>query len=134
MKPLLPLTGVALLAACMPETQPPPTTSAGIPEAIQGRWGLSANDCNPAMADVAKGLMVVGGTTLTFYESRGTLTALTKAESTRIEGDFSFTGEGMSWTRQMVLDVQSGGDTLIRRDYGDDAMPGPLKYTNCATL
>jgi len=129
---MIPIALTALaLSACEPMISA--QTADTIPEAVQGRWGITANDCDPARDD-NKGLMVVEPTQLTFYESRGTLGEITDADSTRIEARFDFAGEGQTWQRDMVLDVQDGGNTLIRRDYGDDAMPGPLRYMNCATL
>lgn len=129
---LIPVTLTAfILTACQPllgEDVPGDITT--MPEAVQGRWGLTENDCDPARDD-NKGLMVVTDRTLTFYESRGTLTRITEADPTRIAADFDFTGEGQSWTRHMSLDAQDEGRVLIRRDYGDGAMPGPLRYTKC---
>ena len=37
----------------------------------------------------------------------------------------------MTWEREVVLDVQDGGATLVRREYGDDAAPGPFRYAKC---
>jgi hypothetical protein len=44
---------------------------------------------------------------------------------------FDFTGEGMEWEREMTLTLENGGETLVRREYGDDAAPEPLEYTRC---
>ena len=103
----------------------------GFPIAAQGRWGLVPADCTSTRGD-AKGLLIVSATTLTFYESRGTLKAIAERSDTRIRATFAFSGEGMTWTRDEVLDVQNGGKTLIRREYGEDAAPGPFKYARCA--
>ena len=46
-------------------------------------------------------------------------------------GMFAFEGEGMNWIRDMTLDVQDDGQTLIRREYGLDAAPGPIRYRRC---
>lgn len=105
--------------------------AATIPSALQGRWGMTQADCDPSRAD-NKGLMVVNADALEFYESRGTLDDIAESGSTRIRADFDFEGEGMTWEREMVLDAQDGGNVLIRRDYGDDAMPGPMRYTRCS--
>ena len=102
----------------------------GIPVAAQGRWGLVPADCTSTRGD-AKGLLTVSATTLTFYESRGTLTRIAERSDTRLRATFAFSGEGMTWTRDEVLDVQDGGKTLIRREYGEDAAPGPFKYARC---
>lgn len=114
-------------ATPVPTASPAVTT---IPPAIQGRWGLVAADCEPGRDD-AKGLLTISATKLQFYESVGTLATITEASDTRIRATFDFTGEGMTWQRDEVLDVQDAGKTLIRREYGDDAAPGPFRYTKC---
>ena len=103
----------------------------GIPEAIQGRWGLVPADCTSTRGD-AKGLLTVSATTLTFYESRGILKRIIERSDTRLRAAFAFSGEGMTWSRDETLDVQDAGKTLIRREYGEDVAPGPFKYSRCA--
>jgi hypothetical protein len=101
-----------------------------IPEAIRGRWGLVAADCTSTRGD-AKGLLEIDAGRLRFYESVGTLDTVMDAEPTRLRATFDFEGEGMTWEREMVLDVQDDGSTLIRREYGEDAAPGPFRYSRC---
>ena len=101
-----------------------------IPAVMQGRWGLVAADCDPARDD-AKGLLAITADKLEFYESVGTLDTIMEAEPTRIRAAFEFEGEGMTWDREVVLDVQDDGRTLIRREYGADAAPGPFRYAKC---
>ena len=103
---------------------------ATIPVAAQGRWGLVPADCISTRGD-NKGLLTIDGTTLTFFESRGTLGKIAERADTRLRATFAFDGEGMTWTRDELLDVQDGGKTLIRREYGEDAAPGPFKYARC---
>ena len=116
-----------------PSTSPSPDKSPvqTLPIAIQGRWGMVPADCTSTRGD-AKGLLIVDPTTLKFYESRGTLGKIAERTETRIRASFAFSGEGMTWTRDEVLDVQPGGKTLIRREFGEDAQPGPLTYARCA--
>ena len=109
----------------------PDSAGTTIPVALQGRWGMVPADCTSTRGD-AKGLLKIDGKTLEFYESVGTLGAVTERSDTRLRAKFAFTGEGMSWNREEMLDVQDGGKTLIRHEYGDDALPGPLKYSKCA--
>ncbi|OYW86897.1 MAG: hypothetical protein B7Z20_06365 [Sphingobium sp. 32-64-5] len=77
-------------------------------------------------------MLVISGTTLTFYESRGTLKIFTQWAPDHIRAHFDFSGEGMDWTHDMTLEVQQNGKTLIRRDHGDNAQTGPLRYQRCA--
>lgn len=117
-----------------PVTAMPSGTSTAadeIPAAMRGRWGMVAADCEPGRAD-AKGLLVIGTNRLEFYESVGTLDSLEEQTPTRIRGDFDFTGEGMEWERDVTLEVQDGGRTLIRSEAGEGAEPGPFRYTKCA--
>ena len=126
--------------ATMPETAKAPDDTAtsntvaaeltDIPDAMTGRWGLVAADCDPGRSD-AKGLLEISPKGLTFYESRGSLRDIVESEPGRIVANFDFSGEGMSWQRRMALDLQDNGATLIRREYGEDAAPGPFKYRKC---
>ena len=102
-----------------------------IPPAIRGRWGITAADCTSTHGD-AKGLLEIQPATMIFYESRGTLERISEHEPTRIRATFAFEGEGMSWQRDMILDAQDDGQTLIRKELGADAAPSPIAYRRCA--
>lgn len=133
---LLPEAENATTAERKPEaakdvTPPGAQPSQSIPSAIRGRWGMAATDCTSLHGD-AKGLLEISATTLIFYESRGELTRLKEREPTRIVGSFAFSGEGMTWRRDMQIDVQDDGQTLIRREFGEDAAPAPIRYRRCA--
>lgn len=120
-------------ASDLPEPEATATTGVSvdaIPEAARGRWGLVAADCTSTKGD-AKGLLEVSADQLKFYESVAKLGTIKEAGESRIRATFAYSGEGQSWTQDVVLDAQDDGKTLIRRDYGKDAMPGPLKYTRC---
>lgn len=101
-----------------------------IPEVVRGRWGLVPADCTSTKGD-AKGLLEVSADQLKFYESVAKLGMIKEVGESRIRATFAYTGEGQSWSQDVVLDVQDDGQTMIRRDYGPDAMPGPLKYMRC---
>lgn len=108
-----------------------PVSAGRIPEKLRGRWGLVPADCTSTHGD-AKGLLEVGADTLTFYESRATLTELRESGADRIRADFAFSGEGQEWTQDVELRIW-GGAKLIRQDRGPDAMPGPLAYARCTS-
>ena len=101
-----------------------------IPVAMRGRWGMVPADCDPARSD-AKGLLEISGRELEFYESVGTLDTVQDGGPTRIRASFDFEGEGMTWERDVTLDVEDDGATLIRQEYGDDAAPEPFRYAKC---
>ena len=125
--PVEPDGGIGDGAAPLPQETP----EEGIPQSLQGRWGLTAADCTSTRGD-AKGLLTVSATTLTFYESVGRLGAVENRTRNAIRAEFAFTGEGMTWTRDLALEATDGGETLVRREYGEDAAPGPFEYTRCA--
>lgn len=102
-----------------------------IPVAIRGRWGLVPADCTSTRGD-AKGLLTIDADTLRFYESRGILGTIKERSDSRIRATFAFTGEGMTWTREVALDLRNDGRTLVRREFGQDAAAGPFRYARCA--
>ena len=113
------------------ESAGPSPAATAIPAAIQGRWGLVAADCEPGRAD-AKGLLTITANKLEFYESVGTLREIEEASATRIRASFDFEGEGETWQRDGLLEVQDAGETLVRRESGGiDAAPEPFRYTKC---
>lgn len=116
------------LSACFPADEL--DTPRSVPQALQGRWGLVAADCDPARDD-AKGLMVVQADTLAFYESRATLARVDDRSETRIEGVFVFSGEGQTWQRALLLDLRDGGEGLMRQELGEGASPDGLHYMRC---
>jgi hypothetical protein len=83
---------------------PLPASSVHIPAALQGRWGLTPADCTTALGD-AKGLLVINGDELRFFESRAVPAEHAQADPDSISGQFAFTGEGRSWTRYEAIKV-----------------------------
>jgi len=75
-----------------------------IPASFHGRWGLSPEDCTSTRGD-DKGLLVITGGELRFYESVATPAGSLEATANSVSGRFAFTGEGMSWTRHQVLQL-----------------------------
>ena len=108
----------------------PVAETAGIPAALQGRWGLVAADCEPGRSD-AKGLLTITADKLEFYESVGELDDIREVADDRIHASFDFTGEGMEWEREMALELQETGSALVRREFGADAAPGSFRYVKC---
>lgn len=117
-------------APAEPEEEPEDTARVTIPAQLRGRWGLTPADCTSTRGD-AKGLLRITRDTLRFYESRGTLARVIERDRSRIVAEFTFTGEGQTWTRRVLLDGQDRGRALVRREYGEDAMPGALRYRKC---
>lgn len=107
-----------------------PADQRAIPAPFQGRWALTEADCTAPRGE-AKGLLRIGPEELTFYESVGTITEIEEAGANVIRGEFSFTGEGMTWSRDITLELQDGGEALIRREHGEGAAPDPFRYSKC---
>ena len=118
--------------AAMPKPKPSETpVVVTIPGSIQGRWGLVPADCTSTKGD-AKGLLTITPTRLEFYESVGILTDVEELAPNHLRAGFDFTGEGLEWQRAQTLDASDDGKTLIRRELGDDAAPGPFQYLRCS--
>lgn len=116
-------------AAASPAAAQPAEPQA-IPRSLQGRWALTEADCTAPRGE-AKGLLRIGAEELTFYESVGTLADIEEASANGIRGEFSFTGEGMTWSRDITLELQNGGEALVRREHGEGAAPDPFRYSKC---
>ena len=101
-----------------------------IPAALRGRWGLVPADCTTKRGD-DKGLITIGATTIKFYESVAKLGKVAQRSATTLRASYAFSGEGMDWSRDMVLALQPGGKVLIKQEFGADAPPEPYKYTQC---
>lgn len=86
---------------------------ASIPLALHGRWALAPADC-AQRSDAAKGLLVVSGDGLRFYESRARPVANVESAPDFISGDFAFEGEGQSWKRFETLQLR--GENLVRTE------------------
>jgi len=107
-----------------------PAAAKSIPEGMRGRFGLVPADCTATRGD-DKGLLTVGPNSLKFYESVALLRDVGESTATHLKAHFAYSGEGMEWTRNAVLDLTDGGRTLILEEFGDDAVPGPRTYTRC---
>ena len=96
-------------AAAEPLVKP----SIKIPAVLHGRWGLAPDDCTSTRGD-AKGLLIVGPDELKFYESRAVPGDSAQTGTDSISGDFSFTGEGQTWTKFQALELQR--NELVRTE------------------
>ena len=111
------------------DTQPAkatPTPSIHIPPALQGRWGLTPADCTTSLGD-AKGLLVINGEELRFYESRAVPADGAHTDVDSISGNFAFTGEGQSWTRYEALKLDK--QRLTRTETNPSAS---FSYAKCS--
>lgn len=111
----------------VPVAAPSPSPVAGIPAGFQGRWGLTDSDCEPGRAD-AKGLLTIAGDKLSFYESRGTATAIKAVAATTLTFTLPISGEGQTWNEATTLTLLDEGKTLQRQV----AKPaGSFRYSRC---
>jgi hypothetical protein len=104
----------------------PSQTVATIPAALHGRWGLTPADCTSTRGD-AKGLLIVSAADLKFYESRAVPSGNTQSSSDSFSADFTFTGEGMTWTKFETLQMK--GKELVRTESSPMAS---FTYAKCA--
>lgn len=116
--------------------EPPANTSAGtidpavvapagaIPAAFHGRWGMVPADCTSTRGD-AKGLLLVEGDGLRFYESRAVPRNIALAGPNEWSADFDYSGEGQTWSERTTMTLTNSGKTLVR--LGD----GPWTYQRC---
>lgn len=119
-------------ATSIPTLAPvPAVVPAQIPESIRGRWGLVPADCTSDLSD-AKGLLTISSGQMKFYEAVARLGPIKDVDETQISAAFNYSGEGQTWTLNVVMRLEDGGKTLVKRDFGPDAMPGELRYRRCS--
>jgi hypothetical protein len=87
-------------------------------------------DCTSTRGD-AKGLLTIAPTGLKFYESIGELVTIKASSNNSIRGDFVFSGEGMTWTREETLSVAGNKLTRTERGGEEPGSGGPFTYTRC---
>lgn len=119
-------------AAETPAKPEPETATDGrtIPAKIRGRWALKVADCT-AKKGTDLTALTIDATNLRFYESHGELARVRESDADRIVADYKFSGEGVEWDRRMHLELTDGGKVLIRRDEGEGAAAGSMRYTRC---
>ena len=76
-----------------------------IPAMFHGRWGITPADCTSTRGD-AKGLLIIDGTRMRFYESTAIPVANTNSSDDSFSADYRFTGEGQTWQRFESLQIQ----------------------------
>ena len=101
------------------------------PEADPAATSSPAAAPSPSRGD-AKGNMIIGADQLKFYESVAKLGKIEKVAADAMQAQFAFSGEGQTWQQGMELTLSADGMSLVRRDFGPDAMPEPLTYQRCA--
>ena len=107
--------------------EPVNDAATAIPASLHGRWGLTPADCTSTRGD-AKGLLIVSGDGLKFYESLGKPAGTLKTSSDSASGDFAFAGEGMTWKRYEALELQD--NKLVRTESSPMAS---FTYARCTS-
>lgn len=104
-----------------PPAPPAEATEPGtIPAAFHGVWDAGTGTCDPA-SDMR---MEIGPRAITFYESRGTVTAATQSARGTIDIDLAMEGEGDTWTQRMELSLDGeGADAGLLVRYDQDEAP-----------
>jgi len=99
-----------------------------IPTSFVGRWGLTPGDCDPDnMAD--KGLLTIKPDKLVFYESKGSVAAISRHSPFDITLRLDMTGEGQSWTSIMHLVLDAASTQLARTEAS--APNNVYRYKRC---
>ncbi len=107
--------------------EPVNDSASTIPASLHGRWGLTPGDCTSTRGD-AKGLLIVSAQSLKFYESLAKPAGPLKTSPDSASGDFTFTGEGMTWKKFEALELQD--NKLVRTE--SDPMAS-FTYARCSS-
>jgi hypothetical protein len=115
----------------LPQASARPVAATEFPQSFRGRWALGANECDPANADIAKGLMTVEAARVSHYESRATPKAIEVASPTKLTAELAFTGEGQQWTRRATWTLTDAGKTLTAETDDPEPPMRNLQYQRC---
>ncbi len=86
-----------------------PSTAAAIPSQFRGVWDSEQGSCNPA-SDLR---LEIGAVSIAFYESLGTVTAVTVESPDSITVDLTMQGEGEKWTTRWSFTLVDRGRRLM---------------------
>ncbi|MDQ2877880.1 MAG: hypothetical protein M3R41_02215 [Pseudomonadota bacterium] len=89
------------------------TNANALPAAFQGKWGMTAGDCDISRGD-SVGKMIVRVDKLTFYTATATITHLTKTSQYQVTADLALEGGGKAWQARQRFDLTRGGTQLLR--------------------
>ena len=109
---------------------PGPAPLATIPARFQGRWGMSAADCDPSTG-ADKGKLTIAGNRLSFFESRGDATKIMQTQPTQITFDLPMNGEGTNWTERTTLTLLEDIKMLVRQKAVPGGKSETSRYVRC---
>ena len=87
-----------------------------LPPQFEGRWGITPADCDVARSDT-KGLLVIRGSTLTFYTASAVAKVIGGPSRYKVIADLTFTDKGVA-PRRDQLELTSAGTVLQRAEPG----------------
>ena len=90
-----------------------PVAPGSLPPAFDGHWGMRPADCDISRADT-KGLLIVKGDTLTFYEATATAKVVGGPSRYKVVADLNYKGEGQEWRTRETLELTAAGTVLLR--------------------
>ncbi len=123
------------------------TMEKSIPLAVRGKWreiiapvaGASGRDVQNVTAaqcvnsdskNMGK-ILNIRADGFSFFEQGGRLLTVQERSASRIRATYDTTYADTPTRGDYVFDVQDGGKTLVMREYGDNARPGPIFYKKC---
>lgn len=121
-------------AAAKPDALP---LSLTMPAGIRGKWrrsteaSVTASECvNSASANMGL-ILTIRSDGFSRFEDGGRLIRVHERDANRIRATFDTTYADTPTQGDFIFGAQDNGQTLIERQYGDGAQPGPLRYRRC---
>lgn len=117
--------------AALPTENPAPATAAAtIPARFLGVWDAETGTCDPA-SDLR---LDIAPNTIGFYESQGTVTAVTESKDGSVVIDLAMEGEGEKWEQTMKLELirSHSAEWLLSLPGPDsDVVLRPIRHKRC---
>lgn len=114
-----------------------PALSLTMPEGVRGKWrrstgsSVTAAQCVDSANDNMGKILTIRADGFSRFEDGGRLIRVQERDSSRIRATFDTTYADTPTQGEFVFDAQDNGQTLIERQYGDGAQPGPIRYRRC---
>lgn len=142
--------------ATSPSGSPQPSQSASptkelrqaqtIPRPLRGKWRevpprepgdtsmqrkVTTAQCDNSDYANAGKILNIRDTNFGFFEQGGRLLKIHERSDTRIRATFDTTYADTPTQMDYIFDAQDGGTSLVMREYGKGARPGPFLYKRC---
>ncbi|MGB3723002.1 MAG: hypothetical protein WA979_09315 [Pacificimonas sp.] len=121
------------------ETETESSDGALIPGSVQGTWrevaldaeNVASAECEPSKTANFGKIWTIRADGFTRFETGGRLIEVHERDASRMDATYDTTYADTPTTDRYIFDAKDDGRTLILRETGADARPGPIRMLRC---